>query len=85
MEKYLVLFVKAVVFLAVVFFAATYLYVEPSAPVREGNGPVELQIVSTNQTVYSRSEQFRLQIYVYNPHDWAVPYPLFVTFSESPL
>lgn len=83
-KVYLVLFILAVVFLAVVFASVAYLYVEPPNPVREGDGPVEIEIVS-NQTVYSPSEQFRLQVYVDNPHDWAVPYPLSVSFSLPPV
>ncbi len=83
-KVYLALFVLAIMCLAAVFAMAAYLYVEPPQPVREGDGPVEIEIVPI-KGIYSPSEQFSLQIYVTNPHDWAVPYPLSVTFSMPPV
>jgi hypothetical protein len=84
-KMYLALFSLAIVLLMAVLASVAYQYAEPPAPVKEGAGPVEIEIASQIKATYSPSEQFRLQIYVDNPHDWAVPYPLSVTFSLPPV
>jgi hypothetical protein len=52
-----------------------------------GGGPVEIQI-STDKLSYAPDEQVHFSIYINNPHDWRVPYPLSIsyqigTFSEG--
>ena len=45
-----------------------------------GPGPVEIDVIP-NKLVFAQGEDISLTIYVDNPQDWPVPYPLEVTYQ----
>jgi hypothetical protein len=47
-----------------------------------GPGPVEINVIP-NKLVFAQGEDVNLTIYVNNPQDWLVPYPLEISYQIS--
>lgn len=81
-KVYRVLFSLAVVLLALALAAVVYVFTAP--PIPTGNGPVEVEVVSS-KTVNMLGPDVIFQIVITNPHSWAVPYPTSISFSLPPV
>jgi hypothetical protein len=81
-KVYLILLALGTVILAFVLASAVYVFTSP--PNSVGNGPVRIEIISS-RAYYAPSQQVHFQIFINNPHDWAVPYPTSVSYRLPPV
>ena len=68
--------------MSLVLAAAVYVFTSP--PIATGNGPVDVEVISS-KTVYMSGPEVVFQIVITNPHNWAVPYPTSISFSLPPV
>ena len=81
-KVYLILLTLGIVLLAIALASTVYVFTSPPNPI--GNGPVEIEIISS-QASYAPSQQVHFQIFINNPHDWTVPYPTYVSYNLPPV